>query len=88
MSLLGRGWKGGSAKATVKGYVTRKGKRVKAHTRGAAARQAKQASNQILGRAVTRIITGKQGRLIDRALDELWKALQPKPAKGKGRGRK
>lgn len=60
-SILGDGWRGGSARAAVRGYVTRQGKRVKAHVRTVAKRQVKRttkaAGQALVGRDAYRLLS-------------------------------
>lgn len=86
MPALGDGWKGGSARASVRGYTTRTGKKVKAHTRKAVRGQAKSASKQILGDVLTRAIFGKGETFLRRLGNEIAAELA-KSSKHKGRRR-
>lgn len=85
-------WRGGSARAAVRGYITRKGKRVKAHTRKVAGKQVRQVGQSIMGPAALRVVISsdgwkhKIGSLLIIALGGVPPGMQV--AKVKGRSKK
>jgi hypothetical protein len=86
-------WRGGSARAAVRGYITRKGKRVKAHTRKVAGKQALQVGQSIVGPAALRVVLSgeswkhKIGSLLIVALGGVPPGTQVAKAKGRSKRR-
>lgn len=88
MSMFGDSWKGGSARAAVRSYVTKKGKRVKAHTRNTVRRQAKIAGKELLGNTIMRAATGKGDSFWARLADSILLELASNSKKSKARRRR
>jgi len=86
-------WRGGSARAAVRGYITRKGKRVKAHTRKVAGKQVKRVGQSIVGQTALRVVLSgdgwkrKIGSLLIVALGGVPPGMQVARAKGRSRKR-
>lgn len=89
-SIFGSGWRGGSARAAVKGYVTRQGKKVKAHTRRVLTRQVKQtkkrAGTALLGKTVYKILTNRGDTWQTTGIKLAAAALGIAPTNGKRKG--
>lgn len=85
MSMFGDSWKGGSARAAVRSYVTKRGKKVKAHTRKTVRRQAKIAGHELLGNTIMRAVTGKGGNFWSRLADSILLQLTSSNKKSKTR---
>lgn len=89
-SMFGDGWRGGSARAAVRGYVTRQGKRVKAHTRQVVKRQVKRtkkaAGTALLGKTAYAIITNRGDTWQTTGIKLVAAALGISPTKGKRKG--
>lgn len=88
MGMLGNGWRGGSVRGAVSGYVTRQGKRVKSYTRRSAKRVSRNAAAAVAGKAALQVMVSpmtwryKIGTLLILALGG-----NPPSAKTKKRGR-